>query len=182
LRRRRHLCGSSSLRMPVLVGQQDEGSPRSWSSTPTSPSAASAPMPIARTRPPEMSQFVGNSFPSACPRCRSTTVELRSASLIAGVWSVFSCVTCLYSWRSTEPEENTNPDKYPGGISPEARGSRKACGDPCPASYRQWEQPVGHHDQADVKRLQLLALIEDEGPFIHMTALGRQRVERLGSR
>jgi hypothetical protein len=40
----------------------------------------------------------------------------------------------------------------------------------------------GTHDPADVKRLQLLALIEDEGPFIHMTAFGKQRVERLGSR
>jgi hypothetical protein len=40
----------------------------------------------------------------------------------------------------------------------------------------------GTHDPADVKRLQLLALIEDEGPFIHMTALGKQRVERLGVR
>ena len=37
----------------------------------------------------------------------------------------------------------------------------------------------GIHDPADVKRLQLLALIEDEGPFIHMTALGKQKVERL---
>jgi hypothetical protein len=33
--------------------------------------------------------------------------------------------------------------------------------------------------QADVKRLQLLSLIEDGGPFIHMTALGKQRGERL---
>jgi hypothetical protein len=38
----------------------------------------------------------------------------------------------------------------------------------------------GAHDPADVKRLQLLALIEDEGPFIHMTAFGKQRVELLG--
>jgi hypothetical protein len=37
----------------------------------------------------------------------------------------------------------------------------------------------GTHDPADVRRLQSLALIEDEGPFIHMTALGKQRVERL---
>jgi hypothetical protein len=35
----------------------------------------------------------------------------------------------------------------------------------------------GTHDPADVKRLQLLALIEDEGPFIHVTAVGKQRVE-----
>ena len=40
----------------------------------------------------------------------------------------------------------------------------------------------GTHNQAHVTRLQLLALIEDEGPFIHMTALGKQRVEWLGSR
>ena len=40
----------------------------------------------------------------------------------------------------------------------------------------------GTHYPADVKRLQLLALIEDGGPFIHMTAFGKQRVERLGSR
>jgi hypothetical protein len=38
----------------------------------------------------------------------------------------------------------------------------------------------GTHDPADVRRLQLLALIEDEGPFLHMTALGMQRVARLG--
>jgi hypothetical protein len=40
----------------------------------------------------------------------------------------------------------------------------------------------GTHDPADIKQLQLLALIEDEGPFIHMTAFGKQRVERLGGR
>jgi hypothetical protein len=40
----------------------------------------------------------------------------------------------------------------------------------------------GTHDPADVKRLQLLALIEDEGPFIHVTAVGKQRVEWLGNR
>jgi hypothetical protein len=28
----------------------------------------------------------------------------------------------------------------------------------------------GTHDPADVRRLQSLALVEDEGPFIHMTA------------
>jgi hypothetical protein len=38
----------------------------------------------------------------------------------------------------------------------------------------------GTHEAADIKRLQLLALLEDKGPFIHMTALGKQRVERLG--
>jgi vanillate/4-hydroxybenzoate decarboxylase subunit D len=63
-----------------------------------------------------MSQSVLSVLPSACPRCRSTTVELRSTSPVAGVWAVFSCAICLYSWRSTEPEENTNPDKYPAAF------------------------------------------------------------------
>ena len=38
----------------------------------------------------------------------------------------------------------------------------------------------GTHDLSYIKRLQLLALIEDEGPFIHITALGKQSVGLLG--
>jgi hypothetical protein len=26
---------------------------------------------------------------------------------------VFGCNTCFYTWRSTEPVENRDPDKYP---------------------------------------------------------------------
>jgi vanillate/4-hydroxybenzoate decarboxylase subunit D len=50
--------------------------------------------------------------PTACPRCRTATVEVRSTSPVPGVWTVFGCTTCLYTWRSTEPQENTDPDKY----------------------------------------------------------------------
>jgi len=50
---------------------------------------------------------------AACPRCRSATVEPLCDSPVAGVWTLYRCKTCLYAWRSTEPEENTNPDKYP---------------------------------------------------------------------
>ncbi len=52
-------------------------------------------------------------LPELCPRCRATKIELRSNSPVPGVWSVFACGTCLYAWRSTEPDENTDPDKYP---------------------------------------------------------------------
>jgi hypothetical protein len=55
-------------------------------------------------------------LPAACPRCRATQIEVRSTSPVAGVWTVFACVTCLYAWRSTEPEENANPDKYPAAF------------------------------------------------------------------
>lgn len=48
-----------------------------------------------------------------CPRCRSTTTKVRSMSPVPGVWTVYGCDTCFYTWRSTEPSENTNPDKYP---------------------------------------------------------------------
>ena len=52
-------------------------------------------------------------IPSVCPRCRSATVRTRSTSPIAAVWTVFGCDTCFYTWRSTEPAENTSPDAYP---------------------------------------------------------------------
>jgi len=54
--------------------------------------------------------------PAACPRCRSATVEPLCDSPVAGVWTLYRCKTCLYAWRSTEPEENTNPDKYPAAF------------------------------------------------------------------
>jgi C4-type Zn-finger protein len=48
-----------------------------------------------------------------CPRCRSVAIEVLTNSPVEGVWTIYSCKTCLYAWRSTEPEENTDPDKYP---------------------------------------------------------------------
>jgi len=51
-----------------------------------------------------------------CPRCRSTTIDTRATSPVAGVWILFACSTCLYVWRSTEPEENRDPDRYPNAF------------------------------------------------------------------
>jgi vanillate/4-hydroxybenzoate decarboxylase subunit D len=48
-----------------------------------------------------------------CPRCRSSKAEVLTSSPVEGVWTIYSCTTCFYAWRSTEPEENTDPDKYP---------------------------------------------------------------------
>jgi hypothetical protein len=48
-----------------------------------------------------------------CVRCRRD-----SASVIAkapdgsGAWEVYHCTTCHFSWRDTDEEEVTNPDKY----------------------------------------------------------------------
>ncbi len=56
---------------------------------------------------------MSNQMPSICPRCESATVELQFASPVAGVWEIYRCTTCLYAWRTTEPETNTDPAKYP---------------------------------------------------------------------
>jgi vanillate/4-hydroxybenzoate decarboxylase subunit D len=50
---------------------------------------------------------------AVCPRCGSDTVGVRGKSAVAGIWTVFGCDTCFYVWRSTEPDENTDPNKYP---------------------------------------------------------------------
>jgi vanillate/4-hydroxybenzoate decarboxylase subunit D len=50
---------------------------------------------------------------STCPRCRATTIEVLTNSPVGGVWTIYTCTTCLYAWRSTEPEENRDPDRYP---------------------------------------------------------------------
>lgn len=51
--------------------------------------------------------------PAECPRCRSTTVTRHATSPVPGVWEVYGCTTCRYSWRTTEPDENTDPEHYP---------------------------------------------------------------------
>jgi hypothetical protein len=48
-----------------------------------------------------------------CPRCRSDASAVRAHSPVAGVWTVFGCDTCFYTWRSTEPASNTDPEQYP---------------------------------------------------------------------
>lgn len=47
-----------------------------------------------------------------CPRCDSKTVELLTKAPVDDAWEVYICETCCFSWRSTEDEEITNPEKY----------------------------------------------------------------------
>lgn len=48
-----------------------------------------------------------------CPRCEDDHIEVLATSPVAGVWEVFQCQHCLYTWRSTEPLRRTHPDHYP---------------------------------------------------------------------
>src|SRR5579863_2634520 len=61
----------------------------------------------------EVSGIMAFSSLPICPRCRSATTKTFSVSPVAGVWTVYGCGTCFYTWRSTEPTENTDADKYP---------------------------------------------------------------------
>ena len=69
-----------------------------------------------------MTSPAGSITPAACPRCRSGKIRTLGKSPVAAVWTIFGCPTCFYAWRSTEPEENINPDKYPAafGCAPTA--------------------------------------------------------------
>jgi C4-type Zn-finger protein len=60
-----------------------------------------------------MSTPTESTTPSICPRCRAKTVAHLASSPVAGTWKVFHCTTCLYTWRSSEPVENIDPEKYP---------------------------------------------------------------------
>ncbi|WP_405054215.1 non-oxidative hydroxyarylic acid decarboxylases subunit D [Telmatospirillum sp.] len=48
-----------------------------------------------------------------CPRCRSRHGKILAKSPVENVWTIFSCPTCFYTWRSSEPAENTDPALYP---------------------------------------------------------------------
>jgi hypothetical protein len=52
-------------------------------------------------------------IPSICPRCDSATVDVRFESSVAGVWTLYGCDTCLFTWRSSEPPTITDPNLYP---------------------------------------------------------------------
>lgn len=47
-----------------------------------------------------------------CPRCDSKEVELLTKAPKDDAWEVYICNTCTFSWRNTEGENITNPEKY----------------------------------------------------------------------
>lgn len=47
-----------------------------------------------------------------CPRCDSEHISVLTKSPIGDVWEVYLCYTCKFSWRSTESDNITDPDKY----------------------------------------------------------------------
>ncbi|WP_375136811.1 non-oxidative hydroxyarylic acid decarboxylases subunit D [Salmonella enterica] len=48
-----------------------------------------------------------------CPRCADAHIELMATSPVKGVWTVYQCQHCLYTWRDTEPLRRTSREHYP---------------------------------------------------------------------
>lgn len=48
-----------------------------------------------------------------CPRCADEKIETLARSPVPGVWEVYQCQHCLYTWRSTEPPRRTSREHYP---------------------------------------------------------------------
>jgi hypothetical protein len=48
-----------------------------------------------------------------CPRCQHQGAGVLFESPVQGVWTVFQCEQCLYTWRSTEPPRRSDPRYYP---------------------------------------------------------------------
>lgn len=51
-----------------------------------------------------------------CPRCRHPKTGVLFESPVQGVWTVFQCESCLYTWRTTEPPRRSDPDYYPSAF------------------------------------------------------------------
>jgi hypothetical protein len=42
-----------------------------------------------------------------CPPCDTPGAEVVAGSPVPGVWAMYFCQTCFYSWRNMEPAEAT---------------------------------------------------------------------------
>jgi vanillate/4-hydroxybenzoate decarboxylase subunit D len=54
---------------------------------------------------------------TTCPRCRSEDAHVSATSPVPDCWTVHTCATCYYTWRSTEAPQATDPDKFPPAFS-----------------------------------------------------------------
>ncbi|MBQ4771392.1 hypothetical protein F9U44_07785 [Pectobacterium versatile] len=48
-----------------------------------------------------------------CPRCADERIVVMVTSPEQGVWTVYQCQCCLYTWRDTEPQRRISREHYP---------------------------------------------------------------------
>lgn len=51
-----------------------------------------------------------------CPRCEADHIAELASSPVSGVWTVYQCQHCFYTWRSSEPLRRTDPAHYPASF------------------------------------------------------------------
>ena len=56
---------------------------------------------------------MSNGTALVCPRCEHSSTRIRFESPVPGVWTLYGCDDCLFTWRSTEPDTITDPKLYP---------------------------------------------------------------------
>ncbi|WP_128294265.1 non-oxidative hydroxyarylic acid decarboxylases subunit D [Afifella sp. JA880] len=56
-----------------------------------------------------------------CPRCGDDHIVELAHSPVAGIWTVFQCAECLFTWRSTEPPRRSDREHYPDAFRMDAR-------------------------------------------------------------
>ncbi|MFK0153155.1 non-oxidative hydroxyarylic acid decarboxylases subunit D [Streptomyces sp. NPDC090493] len=54
-----------------------------------------------------------NVTPAECPRCGHDKLDRIHTSPVAGVWEIYGCRQCMYTWRTSEPARRTRRDAYP---------------------------------------------------------------------
>ncbi|SQC87022.1 hydroxyaromatic non-oxidative decarboxylase protein D [Klebsiella pneumoniae] len=59
-----------------------------------------------------------------CPRCADEKIEVMATSPVKGVWTVYQCQHCLYTWRDTEPLRRTSPRTLSGSVPHDAERYR----------------------------------------------------------
>ncbi|MBL1100539.1 non-oxidative hydroxyarylic acid decarboxylases subunit D [Streptomyces coffeae] len=73
-----------------------------------------------------------NATPTECPRCGHDRLDQIYTSPVAGVWEIYHCQQCLYSWRTTEPARRTQRDAYPDSFKMTVDDIRNAIELPVP--------------------------------------------------
>jgi hypothetical protein len=76
-----------------------------------------------------MSERTADSVPGTCPAATRRRSKLAAYRPSKEVWTLSACATCLYVWRSTEPDENRIPTSA-RGLS--AHAGRAAAPADCP--------------------------------------------------
>lgn len=84
-----------------------------------------------------------------CPRCADEKIEVMATSPVKGVWTVYQCQHCLYTWRDTEPLRRTSREHYPEAFRRRRKISmrRRRC-----RTYRRYCRKISVNERGPLSR------------------------------